>query len=598
MESAALGAAAIEATDSSPRREPSSTSTCVPALLWLEDVLLAERRAVEATIVTSHKALLQELAPKLEGIRWNKRAFSGKASCCFNGALSMAFGSANPSASMDIDTLVEQQMFRIGGVSHAESHPSDAQPERNRAGTSPHPMTVPLKEQPTAGTNLKFVPGSPVSRRKSLNAKATGTDEVSLPGRWQTFLHYTETLVTSAQFEGMFALLIVLNALFMAFEAQYRGIETGFRIHYNGASTSAADAWPGAVHVFEVMEWIFGVLFTLELVLKISCLRLEFFFDPWNLIDFVIVGCWLFTSLGSAKLPVDPMLLRLARLGRLLRLLKLVRTIRLFDSLYLMTTAIKGSASMLFWSVVVLALVQMMIAFTLQQLVESYILDEQNPPERRREVYMFYGTFARSLLSMFEITLGNWMVPARALVENISEWYMIFSLAHKLVIGFSVVSVLTGVFIQETFKVATTDDRVMMMSKERAKKIHADKMALLFAAADLDGDGVIDFEEFHRALADTEVRTWLSAMELEVRDEGALFSLLDLDGDGHISHQELLEGVAQLKGGARSYEVCSLSHNTREMRDMLQSVLDRLPDRLPELHCWRLAHTDRLIVPV
>jgi len=403
------------------------------------------------------------------------------------------------------------------------------------------------------------------------------------PSQLQTFLHYMEAFVTSAQFEAMFALLIVLNTLFMAFEAQYRGIETGFKIHYNGASTSAADAWPGAVRVFEVMEWIFGVLFTLELVLKISCLRHQFFFDPWNLIDFFIVGCWLFTSLGSAKLPLDPMLLRLARLGRLLRLLKLVRTIRLFDSLYLMTTAIKGSVSMLFWSVVVLALVQMMIAFTLQQLVEGYILDEQNPEERRMEVYMFYGTFVRSLLSMFEITLGNWMVPARALVENISEWYMIFSLAHKLVIGFSVVSVLTGVFIQETFKVATTDDRVMMMSKERAKKIHADKMALLFAVADEDGNGVIDFEEFHSALADAEVRTWLSAMELDVRDERALFSLLDLDGDGHISHQELLEGVAQLKGGARSYEVCSLSHNAREIRDMLQSVLDRLPDRLPEI---------------
>jgi len=253
---------------------------------------------------------------------------------------------------------------------------------------------------------------------------------------------------------------------------------------------------------------------------------------------------------------------------------------------------------MLFWSVVVLALVQMMIAFTLQQLVEGYILDDQNPEDRRKEVYMFYGTFARSLLSMFEITLGNWMVPARALVENISEWYMIFSLAHKLVIGFSVVSVLTGVFIQETFKVATTDDRVMMMSKERARKIHAEKMAMLFAAADQDGDGFIDFEEFHRALADTEIRTWLSAMELDVRDELSFFALLDLDGDGRVSHQELLEGVAQLKGGARSYEVCSLSHNTLEMRAMLQSVLDRLPDRLPEFNCWRSPLPDRLIVPV
>merc|ERR1719336_3259276 len=117
-----------------------------------------------------------------------------------------------------------------------------------------------------------------------------------------------------------------------------------------------------------------------------------------------------------------------------------------------MTTAMSGSVSVLFWSVALLALVQMMLAFVLQQLLESYVLDETNALDKRLEVFMFYGTFARTMLTMFEITLGNWMPPCRALVENVSEWWMLFSLTHKLVIGFSVLSVITSVFIQETFK--------------------------------------------------------------------------------------------------------------------------------------------------
>merc|ERR1711983_67735 len=100
----------------------------------------------------------------------------------------------------------------------------------------------------------------------------------------------------------------------------------------------------------------------------------------------------------------------------------------------------------------------------------TYVVDESIPEDKRLEVFKFYGTFARAMLTMFEITLGNWMPPCRALVENVHELYMLFSLAHKLVIGFSVVSVITGVFIQETFKVATTDDRIMVMSRERATK--------------------------------------------------------------------------------------------------------------------------------
>merc|ERR1719356_560904 len=129
-------------------------------------------------------------------------------------------------------------------------------------------------------------------------------------------------------------------------------------------------------------------------------------------------------------------------------------------------------------------------------MVEEYILDRTKEYHKRMEVFQFFGTFARTMLTMFELTLGNWMPPCRALVENVSEWYLLFNLAHKMVIGFSVVSVITGVFIQETFKVATTDDKIMLMQKERAQRTHTKKMMSLFEYADKDGSGSIDRDEF------------------------------------------------------------------------------------------------------
>merc|ERR1712117_961553 len=102
----------------------------------------------------------------------------------------------------------------------------------------------------------------------------------------------------------------------------------------------------------------------------------------------------------------------------------------MFDSLYLMTTAMQGSVSVLIWSVVLLTLVQMIIAFFLQATLEDYVLDESIPQAARLEVFKYYGTFSRTMLTMFEITLGNWMPPCRALVENVNELYMLFSLMH------------------------------------------------------------------------------------------------------------------------------------------------------------------------
>ena len=39
---------------------------------------------------------------------------------------------------------------------------------------------------------------------------------------------------------------------------------------------------------------------------------------------------------------------------------------------------------------------------------------------------------------------------------------MLLCILHKLVIGFAVVGVINGVFIQETFKVASSDNQIMM----------------------------------------------------------------------------------------------------------------------------------------
>ena len=45
------------------------------------------------------------------------------------------------------------------------------------------------------------------------------------------------------------------------------------------------------------------------------------------------------------------------------------------------------------------------------------------------------------------------------------EYFAIFNVAYKLVVGFAAVGIINAVFIQETFKVAASDDTVMMRQK-------------------------------------------------------------------------------------------------------------------------------------
>lgn len=429
-------------------------------------------------------------------------------------------------------------------------------------------------EAPNVDESPLSIQTEPVDDEECLNP-VSPTGRVSVKLAWSSAGLNSETkrstslfgkltaFVRSPLFESSVALLIFCNTIVMALEAQWNGLRIGSDIAFYDEGTLS---WHGAAAAFGALEFIFGALFALEFVIKIVCLRTELVWDLWNWLDAIIVAAWFLTEFSGTAAdasPVHPSLLRLVRLVRLLRLVRLMHYMRGFDSLLIMTTSMRGSISILCWTGVVLALALMLCALMLQAACEGYLASDA-AKEDRELVFMYYGTFTRCFLTMFELTMGNWMPPCRALVENVSEWFMTFFLLHKLIIGFSVLSVVNGVFMQETFKTANLDDHIMLLQKERASKMHKQKMRALFNHLDDDCDGLVSLAEFKAVVHDLDIRQWLSAMEMDVRDVDTVFRLLDADGSQCLTIDELVTGVGRLKGTARAIDVATLLHEERE----------------------------------
>jgi len=416
------------------------------------------------------------------------------------------------------------------------------------------------------------------NRRKS-TYMARGFDQVVLKSQQNQPSTWLNRIVTNPRFELFFALLILLNTVIMALQAQYEGMNVAHEIgvvDISGSDSRPAEKiWPNATVIWDLAEWVFGVFFTIELVVKIAGLKKQFYQDAWNIFDSIIVLCWLVTALEAVQLPINPTLLRLTRLVRLLRLLRLVKTIQGFDSLYLMTASIRSSLSALGWSSALLFIGELMMALILQVVLEEYYLkDETIALEDRIHVYEYFGTFSRSLLSMFEMMFGNWYNITRMLVTYVSEWFMIYGVAHQLFLGFAVVEVITGIFFHETFKVASMDDAIMMAQKTRQNKVHEEKITALFEHADRDHSGTLDRDEFRQILGNKEVQTWLAAMDLDVSDVDTVFSLLH-DENLEVSAKNLVEGVARLKGPARSVDLSALLQKIEELEARLNSRIER-----------------------
>eukprot|EP00929_Paragymnodinium_shiwhaense_P119254 TRINITY_DN91135_c0_g1_i1.p1 TRINITY_DN91135_c0_g1~~TRINITY_DN91135_c0_g1_i1.p1 ORF type:complete len:617 (+),score=93.85 TRINITY_DN91135_c0_g1_i1:187-2037(+) len=384
----------------------------------------------------------------------------------------------------------------------------------------------------------------------------------------------TKRLVNSPIVEAVFTGLIFINALCMGLEQQYNGFGVGYELQANGYTQPKEEIWPQGELFFVVAEYFFGVVFTLEVVMKIAVLRAEFVKSMWNLYDSFIIVCWLIQSLSMFNTAVDPLILRLARMGRLLRLLRFAKAFQVFDVLHLLVHSMLACMSALLWSAIFLALVMMTNALVLIYLLQEELHNEEIALDQRLLLHMYFGTFSNAMFSMYELTMGNWVPISRAVISNVSEWYMIFFVIYRTLVGFAVLKVITAIFNAETFRVAQSDDNIMIMHRERQIKTHTSRMEKLLIEGDESQDGYLNLEEFQELLGDPRVQKWLAAQEIEVKDVALAFKMIDEGADGRVSAEELVRGFSRLKGAARSMDMVTLIEAIKRV-DATMSRLDQ-----------------------
>ncbi len=140
--------------------------------------------------------------------------------------------------------------------------------------------------------------------------------------------------------------------------------------------------------LLQILDWGVLLIFILEIIIKVIALAprpQDFFKDPWNVFDFVIVAVCLIPASGGFG-PV----LRLFRLLRVLRLLSAVPKLQL-----LVSALLKSLPSMLYVSVLLLLLFYVYA-------VAGVMFFADNDP-------VHFGHLGDALLSLFRIvTLEDW----------------------------------------------------------------------------------------------------------------------------------------------------------------------------------------------
>ncbi|CAK0890833.1 unnamed protein product [Prorocentrum cordatum] len=246
-------------------------------------------------------------------------------------------------------------------------------------------------------------------------------------------------VVRTPLFELLFGGLILLNTIVMGLEEQWSGAQVGYTLGFYtfyGSEQMGEDApIMSADSLFLAAEITFAILFTIEVFLRIAASGFLFFSSPSACFDLaVVVASDMSIIFSSIDLSINIQILRLLRAVKLLRLVKLMRTVEGFDPLHIMMTALGASAWALCWAIVLLVLIQTFVAMIVTHVFRLAYLQESSSlsDDAQLELFAYFGTFSRSMLSLFELSLANWPPICRWLMENLHESFMLFALTFKL----------------------------------------------------------------------------------------------------------------------------------------------------------------------
>ena len=162
--------------------------------------------------------------------------------------------------------------------------------------------------------------------------------------------------------------------------------------------------------------------FVIELVLRLLAYRLNFFSQPWNIFDFVII-------VASLVVPAGPF--------QVLRSLRILRAIRLVSSVPSLRRVVEGLLGALpgIGSVLFLLLLVLYIAGVMATVLFRDILPEN------------FGHLGLSLFSLFQImTLEGWAEIADGAMEEYS-WAWMFFIGYILIATFLVLNLVIGVVV-------------------------------------------------------------------------------------------------------------------------------------------------------
>lgn len=273
----------------------------------------------------------------------------------------------------------------------------------------------------------------------------------------------------------------------------------------------------------------------------------------------------------------------------LLRGMRIIRVIRLFKELRQLHMLIRGmfkSFYSVFWILVLGLLIILFFAVSVTTIVGNHsdLWSQERcsfcEPGDQERIEELFGDLGDSMWTMFQfVTLDDWS----GIIQLVSKrmWVMkFFFLAYTLIASFALISLLTGVMAEhimseshESCKANSDEDiaqyidclQLSFVARESANTPHARA-----------GRG-LTLPELTELLSEPQVAKSLKRLGLDkavnAEDVRDAFGAMDLDGDGMLTWEEFNRGLKRISGSASARELALVRADVQRMLRLAQRTV-------------------------
>eukprot|EP00930_Biecheleria_cincta_P031361 TRINITY_DN21778_c0_g1_i2.p1 TRINITY_DN21778_c0_g1~~TRINITY_DN21778_c0_g1_i2.p1 ORF type:complete len:214 (-),score=42.79 TRINITY_DN21778_c0_g1_i2:43-684(-) len=201
-------------------------------------------------------------------------------------------------------------------------------------------------------------------------------------------------------------------------------------------------------------------------------------------------------------------------------------------------------------------------------------LRDNNDPAHKADVMSHFGSFGRTLLTLFMMITGgiDWWDASQKL--SYFQGYTDYIFAMYIMFQYLVVmNVITGIFVENAKSIRENDREARHLMQIEQRKKWIQDVADLFSYVDIDIGGGISRDEFMTRLEDPRIQTCFQnlGIDMAVYTLDELFDMFDFDSSGEINTLEFSMAMKSLHGEARSIDIYKVR---RDMRWIMRQIGD------------------------